>query len=144
VEVREIGDRRTEGEILGMMGATYSRLGDDEKALACFQRAVAIPHELGDARKEADELSGFAKVLMNLGRMDEAEHALSRAESLLRPDSDPLIRVKYLAARAVLEFHRGDLEAAHATLAEAGAVAEKYGSVEVNQIIESAREAMRT
>src|SRR5262252_6117787 len=91
----------------------------------------------------ADELSGLAKVLMALGRMDEAEQALGRAENLLGRISDPLIRVKHLAARAVFEFHRGDVDAAHATLATADAIAEKYGSVEVSQIVATAREAIK-
>jgi len=50
--LREIGDRRGEGNAIKNLGNSYIHLGEPRKAIKCYEQATEIAKEIGDRRGE--------------------------------------------------------------------------------------------
>jgi tetratricopeptide (TPR) repeat protein len=73
--IREIGDRRGEGNILGNLGNVYSHLGQVEKAIEHYEQALEIIREIGDRRGEGANLGNLGLAYSDLGYVEKAiEH----------------------------------------------------------------------
>ena len=46
----EIGDRHTEGTVLGDLGRAYADLGEVNKAIGFYEKALVIARQIGDRR----------------------------------------------------------------------------------------------
>lgn len=64
---REIGDRKGEGAILGILGLTYYSLGDYRKAIEYHQQVLAIVREFGNRQLEANVLGNLGDAYNSLG-----------------------------------------------------------------------------
>jgi tetratricopeptide (TPR) repeat protein len=80
VIVREIGDRRGEGNALGNLGIAHYSLGDARQALEFHEQRLAIAREIGNRRGEGNALLNSAVALHTLGNRPEA---IARAEAAL-------------------------------------------------------------
>lgn len=54
--VREIGDRRGEGNALGNLGLAYADLGEPRRAIQFYEQQLAIVREIADRRGEGNAL----------------------------------------------------------------------------------------
>jgi len=61
---------------LNNLGTVYRATGDPESALACFDKTIEIYRDLGSEAGEMQALCNKAAVLVNLGRLDQAEAIL--------------------------------------------------------------------
>jgi len=80
--LREIGDRRGEGNALGNLASAYAMLGDSHRALDLYQQRMVIARETGDR-------AGVAEDSWSLGKALEQSGDLQRATDLMQ------IRVDY-------------------------------------------------
>ena len=78
VIVREIGDRRGEGNALGNLGIAYADLGQAERAIGFYEQQLAIGREIGDRRGEGNALGNLGTRLRRPGP-GRAGHRLLRA-----------------------------------------------------------------
>ena len=79
-EFARIGDRQNEGDAWRLAGAACGAQQRYDEALAAFDRALAIAHELGHALNEAEALRDRADVRIRSG---EREQALTDAAGAL-------------------------------------------------------------
>jgi tetratricopeptide (TPR) repeat protein len=93
VIVREIGDRRSEGDLLGRLGNTYlslGELGDGQyrAAIDHYQQAVAIARAVGDRLAEGARLGNLASTLYALGQISQARDTYRQALAIARAVGD--------------------------------------------------------
>ena len=67
---REVGNRRTEGVVLGNLGGLLQKEGQMEEALRHYQEALAISREVGDRRSEGLVLGNLGALHARQGRLD--------------------------------------------------------------------------
>jgi len=72
VIVREIGDRRGEGNTLGNLGSAYAELGQAERAIGFCEQALAIARAIGDRRVEGAALGSLGLAYAALGQAERA------------------------------------------------------------------------
>ncbi len=76
---REVGDRASEGLILGNLGLAFHAQGQHAQALACYMQALDLHREVGDRRSEAINLGNLGDAQFRFGRLAEAETAFRQA-----------------------------------------------------------------
>jgi CHAT domain-containing protein/Tfp pilus assembly protein PilF len=72
VIAREIGNKRSEGIILGNIGVVYAQRGDFQEALDYFHQKLAVVKELGDKSEEAQILTNIGVISDWKGDTQEA------------------------------------------------------------------------
>ena len=73
--VGHICDRRAEAVNLGNLGTAHLDLGHVQQAIAYYEQALAIAHEIGDRRGEAVRTGNLGLAYSSLGQMGKAiEH----------------------------------------------------------------------
>ena len=112
-QYRLAGSERGESEVLGGLGYVSWEEGDREVALELFLRAAEQAAEVGFTWWEAGMLAAIAEVLIELGRLDEAEPAARRQLELSRAIGDRQSSVIGLVLLAYLAARRGDHDRAH-------------------------------
>ena len=98
------------------VGEIRLRMGDTASAETAFQQA----NELG-----RDPQPGLAMLRMSQGNVDAAAALLRRS---LEETSEPLYRVRRLAAQVEVAIAAGDLDRAEGAASELERIAERYGS----------------
>ena len=128
---------RTLGDLYMTRGSTGSaRVADLERARDLFEQAAARATEASFASGEALARRRLAEVLLELGRLDEAERALAQATEVVERNSDPIARAAILADQASLAVTRGQLDAAHRQAADAVASVESVrGRAENSRVL---------
>jgi len=91
VIAREIGDRRGEGADLGNLGLAYSGLGQVEKAIEYYEKALVIAREIGDRRGEGANLGNLGNAYRNLGQVEKAIEYYEQSLMIGREIKDPRI-----------------------------------------------------
>ena len=66
--VREIGDRRGEGNALGNLGSAYADLGETRKAIEFYEKQLIIGREIGDRGGEGAALGNLGNALYKSGQ----------------------------------------------------------------------------
>jgi hypothetical protein len=79
---RELGDRRSEGQVLGYLGLAHARQARFDKARACLDTGEALLREMSDRLSLGVLLCCRAEAVHIAGDLDAAEDALAEAESL--------------------------------------------------------------
>jgi tetratricopeptide (TPR) repeat protein len=98
-----------------MLGVIELRLNQTQAALASFDQSIAAAEQSSDTLSQIYAHANRARVLIAIGRFDEAEREISKARDLSRGNdaafSRPLSRAA--TAEAELLLGRGELAAAH-------------------------------
>ncbi|MBK7875769.1 MAG: tetratricopeptide repeat protein [Planctomycetes bacterium] len=114
------GDPSALAEMLGVLAATRTELGDLARAKELFERALELAPVREDGSVDAPLRSSFAYALIQLGERDRARSELEQALPVLR--ADPAARAELgLALYRASELARlsGDAVSARARLDEA-------------------------
>jgi DNA-binding SARP family transcriptional activator/tetratricopeptide (TPR) repeat protein len=82
-----LGNKLAEAWVLNNLGMVFAR-HRNAQAVECFERALAIRHELGDRAGEAQAANNLADMYSLLGRSAEAIEPLERSLDLLRQAGD--------------------------------------------------------
>jgi tetratricopeptide (TPR) repeat protein len=77
--VRAKGNRKVEGALLNNIGEVYRSLGQGERALDYFNRALPIREEVGDRAGVAHTLNNIGEVYHSLGQWERALDYFNRA-----------------------------------------------------------------
>ena len=110
VIVREIGNRRGEGNALGNLGAAYAELGEVRKAIEFFEQRIVIAREIGDLRSEGTALSNIANEYSNLGDYDKSIDYYNQALENAREIGNKYGEGKRLNGLAGVLIEKGDLQ----------------------------------
>ncbi len=76
----EIGDRRGQSAVLGILGAAYHLSGDLGRAISYYDQQLEITREIGHRKGEGNALWNMSLALDELG---ERKKAISHAEASL-------------------------------------------------------------
>ncbi len=77
--MREIGDRRGEGNALGNLGNAYAALGDARKAIEFYEQRMVIAREIGDRRGEGNALGNLGNALYGMGEQEKGINMVKQA-----------------------------------------------------------------
>lgn len=99
---------------LNNMGNVYRALGKPADALKYFAEASILYARSGDRQGQRQVLANKAAALVDLGRLEQAEAALTQAEKIELPDAAGFLPL--IVNRGVLLTRRGDFPAAERTL----------------------------
>ena len=69
---QNLEDKYDEGSHLGNLGSAYSNLGQIEKAMVYYEKALAISREIGDRENEGCWLGNIGLTYVNLGQIEKA------------------------------------------------------------------------
>lgn len=116
---REVGNRASEGIVLGNLGQLNEELGDIVAARTCLEAARDLAKATGHTQAEGLWLSELARVVQG----PEAEGWLRRAETILREAGNPALLAVTLATKAEMLHRLGAGDKAQAVLDEAEALA---------------------
>jgi tetratricopeptide (TPR) repeat protein len=111
--------------VLVLGAAVWRGLGSLEMALALVRQA-STHLDSADARHETWVLHQEAKLLMEVGRLDEAEQVLDRALAKYRELADPYGEVRGLILRVGILDRRGEADQAFACAQQALELARRH------------------
>ncbi len=81
-----LSDKQTHSSVIGNLGNAYSDLGQVEKAIQYYEKALAIAQEIGDRRNEGNWLGNLGLAYSDLGQVEKAiqyyEKALAIAQEI--------------------------------------------------------------
>src|SRR5262249_30155675 len=113
------GDRRGEAVTLNNIGVVYRSLGETQKALENFNKALPISQEVGDRYGKATALTNIGTVYRLLGETQKALDKQNEALQILQAIGDRNGEVDALLEIALAEQKRGDLTQARQTIEQA-------------------------
>lgn len=102
---------------LNNIANVYRAIGEPAGALKYYDEAGTIYARSGEKQGLRQVLANKAAALIDLGRLDQAEAALARAEKIELPDNAGFVPL--LINRGILLTRRGDVQAAEKALAAA-------------------------
>jgi len=79
---RDLGDRRSEGQVLGYLGLLHARQARFDEAHTCLDTGETLLRAMSDRLSLGVLLCGRAEAARLVGDLDAAKHALAEAESL--------------------------------------------------------------
>lgn len=83
-----IGDRKTEGILLGDLGDIYESLYETEKGIETYEAALLIAREINDQEQEADHLSNLGLVYIWMGKAQKGIEYINQALEIARATND--------------------------------------------------------
>lgn len=93
---REVQDREGEGIWLGNLGDAYWRLGQSERAIECFEHAVAIAREIKNRGTEGYWLGNLGDVYLSLSQWERVREYYEQALALTRETKDRQNETRWL------------------------------------------------
>jgi tetratricopeptide (TPR) repeat protein len=89
---RELGEHHSEGYNLYALGLAYAAMGQDRRAIAWHEEALAVLREIGEQRGQAQALWQMSQARERLGERgaatELAEQALALYEAIEHPDAE--------------------------------------------------------
>jgi tetratricopeptide (TPR) repeat protein len=79
-----MGDRYSIGYATGNLGYVHEKLGDDQRALECFQKKLEIADEMGYKQGKSIALNDLGNAFSRLGDIEKAETCLDEAIAIGR------------------------------------------------------------
>ncbi len=67
-----LSDKQAHSSVIGNLGLAYSDLGQVEKAIQYYEKALAIAQEIGDRRGEGNALGNLGNAYSALGQVEKA------------------------------------------------------------------------
>ena len=110
--------RRYEVHALSHLALIASLTGDNDRALALGEEALAVARPAGQLRSEAYAHLALGHAYLGLGRLDEAAAAYRQSASIRQEIGQPHLAVESVAGSARVELARGDIAAALAHVEE--------------------------
>jgi tetratricopeptide (TPR) repeat protein len=104
------------------LGMILALRGQDDQAIAAYQRAIPTYHRLGNARGLAETWHNLAISYRNRGELDAGEDAERRAIEFATEANNPRLAAMAQVGRAEVALRRGDASWARAALLRAIAV----------------------
>jgi tetratricopeptide (TPR) repeat protein len=101
------------------LGMILALRGDDDQAIAAYQRAIPKYQGLGNARGLAETWHNLAISYRNRGELDASEEAERRAIEFATEANNPRLAAMAQVGRAEVALRRGDASWARATLLRA-------------------------
>lgn len=89
------------------LGLAYTKAGTLDAARHTLNQAIEIANRSGDHKREAIALLNRGVLLVQLGRLDEAETSFSRSATLFRDSEDPRGETAALSSVAAVAARRG-------------------------------------
>jgi tetratricopeptide (TPR) repeat protein len=121
----EIQDREIEGHSLSNLGMSYQGLGQNDKALMCFGKALKIFRETNyRSDAEAETLAGIGRIYLEQGKTAEAKSHFEMAVASAREMGLWSLVVTSLRSLAACEYNLGQADAVRDRLIEALAAVE--------------------
>jgi tetratricopeptide (TPR) repeat protein len=111
---REMGNRRTEGILLGSLGQLHFEQTPTE-AREHFEAALAIHREVGDRRSEGIVLGNLGDLLLAQGETEAAETRLTEAVAVC-DETWPAAAGAFRGSLALLRAQRGAIDEARTLL----------------------------
>jgi tetratricopeptide (TPR) repeat protein len=100
---KEIGDRRGEGSDLGNLGNAYRNLGQVEKSIQYYEKALAIAQEIGDRRGEGNSLNNLGVDFMDEKKYMEALACYLLAREIRIQIKDPNLKTTESNLNSLME-----------------------------------------
>ncbi|MGB0135511.1 tetratricopeptide repeat protein [Dokdonella sp.] len=101
------GDPALLVDINTALGLAYTKAGTLDAARITLDQAIEIANLNGDAKREAIAVLNRGVLLVQLGRLDEAEVSFARSASLFRSIEDPRGETAALSSVAAVAARRG-------------------------------------
>ena len=124
---REVGDRWSEGAVLGNLARCHWRLGDYRQAIDLYTQALAIARETGDRHGEGAVLGNLGLCHVSLGDYRQAIDLLTQALAIARDIGDRHGEGVQLGNLGLCHRHLGDYRQAIDLLTQALAIARDIG-----------------
>jgi predicted ATPase/class 3 adenylate cyclase len=124
----ELGNPVMLAAVLQPLGTAYAGLGDKEKALGCFQQALAVSRGAGMGGQLPSALVALAMWHHQQGQLDAAQPLFEEALVLARTQDDDDALVAALLNLATVTVSRGQAGSAGPLVAEALGLARRSGS----------------
>jgi tetratricopeptide (TPR) repeat protein len=118
-EARRAGDRAAEASALTDLGVLALDAGDNLRAVACLEEALALAKVLGNQAQESDVLPNLGLALLRTGQHERASHCMEQALMLARAAGDQYAEKFALERMGTVQAVRGDLPGAIRSLAGA-------------------------
>lgn len=136
-------DPSAEAAALGSLGIVHFLQGDNELALADYDRSAATARSVGDANIEAQALINAAQAYERCNRLDDAARCLARGTELAESIGNLIALADALNQRAALQLRAGDPSQAIATCTRALATVRQYEIVELEiQVLDTLARAL--
>ena len=81
--------RKNEATALSMLGYSYGHMGENTRAVECFEQELPIQKELGNAKSVANTRKNLASAYANAGEYRTALNHLERCRTEARASNDP-------------------------------------------------------
>ncbi|QFG69460.1 tetratricopeptide repeat protein [Ornithinimicrobium pratense] len=124
----ESGDTYTRANVLANMASVHQQRGAAAEAHRAAEESLALSTDLDSVPITAYALSTQGRALVDLGRLDEAEPRLRRAEELATGLHDQVLLCGVTGHLATLAQHQGEVEQARAGFVKARDLAAAVGA----------------
>lgn len=116
---RAMSLRRREGLVLGNLGEVHHLAGDTLRGLSLVRASLTIFLEIADRASEGDSRVNLGRMLLSLGRVDEAAQMLEAGRSACAESGRTEYEGMALCALAELRLAQGEWLVAHGLYVEA-------------------------
>lgn len=130
---RVIPDVRLQASLKQAHAAALAGAGDFRQAERIYAEALSLVSRLSSPELLGLVLAGRGRVLLALGRLDEAERAIRDALDLAVRNGDSLLHLQAKSGLALVDWQRGDLRAAVEHLEESRRLVESSRGILANE-----------
>jgi predicted ATPase/class 3 adenylate cyclase len=116
---RSLGDRRSEGIALSMLGVVLTQQGAQDAARAAFDAALAVHRDVGNRYYEGVALVNLGNLDLDQGRLDAALANYRTALVRIREMGERRVALMTIGNIAQVALESGDLDTARSHYAEA-------------------------
>lgn len=112
------------------------------EAVALYRQALALARERNDAARIARAQAGLGSALLSVHQQNESRQTLHAARLTARQAGLPAVEAEAVIRLFILEFERGDIDAAEAAVRDAQAIGERHKLLDVQLRALNMRTAM--
>ncbi len=117
----------THSSVLGNLGLVYSALGQVDKAIEYYQKALAIDKEIGDRRGEGNRLGNLGSAYSDLGQVEKAIEYYQKALAIAQEIGDRRNEGAHLGSLGLAYSDLGQVDKAIEYYQKALAIAQEIG-----------------
>ncbi len=107
-----LSDKQTHGAVLGNLGTAYSALGQVEKAIQYYEKALAISQEIGNRRSEGADMGNLGTAYSALGQVEKAIQYYEKALAIAQEIEDRIYEGNWLGNLGIVYDSLGQVEKA--------------------------------